>query len=302
MNGISPLAYVPRRATLQSAGLGPVALFLGAYLLVCFFSSDPLVLAAATTGAAIAGYGCGAARAVRFSLRLGFALAAALIVINGLVTSRGSTVLLRLGEWPILGRVDVTLEALAAGAVIGLRAIGTMVVIGVWSACVDPDRMLRAVSGVARRSALTATLISRLVPLAATDYARLGEAAGLRGPGAAPVGRAAMANRLLAGSLDRAVDVAATLELRGYGQGKDAPARDEHRARSRFDRRFLVAGVVLMAAALAALVTGTGSLTTYPTIDYSPGPLSFGIAAMFAAGGFVTWRRGGWKGRRGDGR
>jgi energy-coupling factor transport system permease protein len=267
-----------------------VALFLGAYLVICFFSSDPLILVTATAGAAIAGYGCGAGRAVRFSLRLGGALAVAMIVINGLVTSRGSTVLLRLGEWPVFGRIDVTLESLAAGAVIGLRAMGTMVVIGVWSACVDPDRMLRAVSGVARRSALTATLISRLVPLAASDYSRLGEAASLRGPGSAPVGRAAMANRLLAGSLDRAVDVAATLELRGYGLG--VPARDSLRSRSRFDLRFLVAGAILMVLALFTLAAGGGTFETYPTIAVEPDAFTFLTAAAFLAGGFATWRKG----------
>ena len=183
MKSLSPLAYVPRRASLQSAGLGPAALYLGAYLVICFLSSDPIVLVAATFGAALAGYGCHASRAVRFSLRLGAFLAVSMIVINGLVTSRGETVLLRLGEWPVFGRIDVTAESLAAGAVIGLRAMGTMVVIGVWSACIDPDRVLRAMHRTARRSALTATLISRLVPLAAADQARLSEAAGLRGPG-----------------------------------------------------------------------------------------------------------------------
>jgi energy-coupling factor transport system permease protein len=290
VTGLSPLAYIPRRATLQSAGLGPVALFLGAYLLVCFFSDDPLVLTAATAGAAAAGYGCGAGNAVRFSLRLGLGLAAAMVVINGLVTDRGATVLLRLGEWPLLGRVDVTAEALAAGAVIGLRVLGTMVVIGVWSACVDPDRLLRAVSGVARRSALTATLISRLVPLAASDYSRIGEAAALRGPGATPVGRAAMANRLLAGSLDRAVDIAATLELRGYGQG--AGQRGFSSRRSRYDRRFLVAGSALMTLAFLSLASGAGSFQTYPTIEYDPGVFSLIVAVAFLAGGLTTWRRG----------
>ncbi len=300
MSGLSPLSYVPRRATLQSAGLGPVALYLGAYLLVGFFSTDPMLLIAATVGAAIAGYGCGAGRAVRFSLRLGAILAVSMIVINGLVTSRGSTVLLRLGEWPVFGRIDVTAESLAAGAVIGLRAMSTMVVIGVWSACVDPDRMLRAFSGVARRSALTTTLISRLVPLAASDYSRLGEAAGLRGPGAEPVGRAAMANRLLAGSLDRAVDVAATLELRGYGQGSPHRDRRARANRSRFDRRFLISGSLLMLAAVVSLAAGPGSFETYPTIEYSPAAISIGIAVAFLASGFVTWRRGGGSdGRRG---
>jgi energy-coupling factor transport system permease protein len=296
MKKISPIAYVPRRESVQSASLAPVALYLGAFLLVCFFSSDPLVLLAATAGAAIAGYGCGAARAVDFSLRLGAFLAVTMVVVNALVTSRGATVLARLGEWPLLGQVDVTAEAIAAGGVIGLRVMGTMVVIGVWSACVDPDRILQAVHGLARRSALTATLISRLVPLAATDYARIGEAASLRGPAAAPVGRGAMAHRLLAGSLDRAVDVAATLELRGYGMsGESTRFRP---VPSRYDRRFWIAGALLMVIALLELLFGSGRFDTYPEISYSigvEGPLA---AASFLLGGFVTWRRGG-RGRRG---
>lgn len=290
MKKLSPIAYVPRRDTLQTASLGPVALYLGAYLVVCFLSSDPVVIVSATAGAAIAGYGCGAGRAVKFSLKLGGFLALTMVIVNAIVTGRGSTVLARLGDWPVLGRVDVTGESIAAGGVIGLRALGTMVVIGVWSACVDPDRILQAVHGVARRSALTATLISRLVPLAATDYARIGEAAALRGPAAAPVGRGAMAHRLLAGSLDRAVDVAATLELRGYArQGGPAKARP---VPSRWDRRFRLAGVILLVVALVELAFGSGRFDTYPEIGYEIGSEGFLAALAFLAGGFVTWRRG----------
>lgn len=298
MKSLSPLAYVPRRATLQSAGLGPAALYLGAYLVICFLSSDPVVLLAATFGASLAGYGCHARRAVLFSLRLGAFLAASMILINGLVTSRGETVLLRLGQWPIFGRIDVTAESLAAGALIGFRAMGTMVVIGVWSACIDPDRVLQAMHRTARRSALTATLISRLVPLAAGDQARLGEAASLRGPGATPVGRIALAHRLLAGSLDRAVDVAATLELRGYGLAQ-APSGAQP-VHSRFDRRFWLAGGVLMAAAVGSIAAGLPGLATYPGFVYEPGPLSFGLAALFALGGLATWQRGRGPGARGN--
>ncbi|HMT05024.1 MAG TPA: energy-coupling factor transporter transmembrane component T [Solirubrobacterales bacterium] len=288
MKKLSPIAFVPRRESMQSASPGPVALYLGAYLVLCFFSSDPVVLLAATIGAAIAGYGCGAGRAVNFSLKLGAFLALTMVIVNALVTSRGATVLARLGDWPVLGRVDVTAEAIAAGGVIGLRALGTMVVIGVWSACVDPDRILQAVHGVARRSALTATLISRLVPLAATDYARIGEAAALRGPGATPVGRAAMAHRLLAGSLDRAVDVAATLELRGYGQNP-GPVRFR-KVPSRYNRRFWLAGTLLSAFAAFELLLGSGRFETYPEIGYSIGYEAPLLAAALVGGGFTTWR------------
>ncbi len=149
-------------------------------------------------------------------MRLGLAIALLIVVVNALVVNRGETVLARLGDWPLLGQVDVTAEALADGAVFGLRAVVVMVAFAVYSACVDPDRVLRALRPLAGRSALTATLVSRLVPVAAADAGRLRDAARLRGPGAAAAGRAPLARRLLAGSLDRAVDVAATLELRGY--------------------------------------------------------------------------------------
>lgn len=282
-----PLAWVPSRGPLQSASLGPVTLYLSSYLLVCLSFSDPLVLSAAVLGASLAGIGAGCRRAVLFSLRLGLAIAAFLVVVNGLVSGRGSTVLGRLGEWPLFGMVNVTAEALAAGSIIGLRALGTMVVIGVWSAAVDPDRILRAVHRVARRSALTATLVSRLVPLAVNDQARLAEAASLRGPGAAPVTRAVSARRLLTGSLDRSVDVAATLELRGYSRsGTPTPPA---RQRSRYDLRFRLAGLTIISIALITLLTGGSGLDAYPTISWQPGPVSVLLALALVAGGTFTW-------------
>lgn len=230
-----------------------------------------------------------------FSVRLGGAIAILMILINGLVTESGSTVLIRLGEWPLLGSVDVTAEALAAGAVIGLRAFGTMVVIGVWSAGVDPDRVLASVHRVARRSALTATLVSRLVPLAVADQARLAEASSLRGPAATPVGRAAAARRLLAGSLDRSVDVAATLELRGYSIG----GRDSSptRRRSRHDRRFLVAGIAILVAFALNLVVGSSHFDPYPSIEWQVDPTSLLLSAVLLSAGFATRNpRGGIRG------
>ena len=133
--------------------------------------------------------------------------------------------LVRGWELPVLGNTDVTLESLAAGAAIGLRVVVVVIAFAVYSACVDPDRVLRALRPLARRSALTAALVNRLVPVTVADLGRLREAAALRGPGAAPVGRAAMARRLVAGSLDRTVDVAATLELRGHSLPAPRPAR-----------------------------------------------------------------------------
>ncbi len=285
----SPFAYTPRRGPLQAATPGAAVAYLGAFVAVAFLYSSPLVLVATTAGLVLAGRLAGARRAVRAALRMGLALALLIAVVNALVYDRGETVLARLGDWPLLGRVDVTLEALVEGASLGLRALAAIVAFAVYSACVDPDRVLRALRPVAGRSALTATLVSRLVPVAAADAARLRDAAALRGPGAAAVGRAPLARRLLAGSLDRSVDVAATLELRGYGLG--GPRGPRRRERSRHDRRFYLAGALVLAAAIAGKLLGADEFHAYPTIEFALGPATLALAALLVASGLVPWQR-----------
>jgi energy-coupling factor transport system permease protein len=211
------LAYAPRRGPLGRARPWIVAIYLAPLAIAAFAFANPLVLLAAGVAAALAGIAAGAGRAIAQPLRFSLGLALMVVAVNAIASQRGATILVRGFDLPVLGRVDVTLEALAEGAVLALRIVVALLVFAVWSACVDPDRVLRAIRPLAARSALTATLVSRLVPLAAADGARLAEAGRLRGPAAAAVGRAALARRLIAGSLDRSVDIAATLELRGYG-------------------------------------------------------------------------------------
>jgi energy-coupling factor transport system permease protein len=283
----SPLAYTPRPGPLQSASPGAAIAYLGSFVLVAFLYSNPIVLTAAAIGAALAGLAAGARRAVVASCRLGLTLALLIIVVNGLVTDRGVTVLARLGHFPVLGEINVTAEALAAGAAIGLRAMAATIAAGVYSACVDPDRVLRLLRPLAGRSALTATLISRLVPVAARDATRLREAARLRGPAAAPVGRAAFARRLLAGSLDRSVDVAATLELRGYG----LPVRVVRASsRSRYDLRFWIAAALLAVFATSARLTGAGDFDSYPSLELATDAPTLAVAAACVLAGLAPMR------------
>ena len=296
----SPFAYTPRPGPLQSASPGAAVAYLGALVVVAFLYSSPLVLVATGVAVVLAGYLAGAGGAVRAALRMGVALALLIVIVNALVVSRGETVLLRLGEVPLLGRVDVTGEALAAGAVIGLRAAVVMVAFAVYSACVDPDRVLRALRPFAGRSALTAALISRLVPVAAADASRLRDAGRLRGPAAAPIGRAALIRRLMAGSLDRAVDVAATLELRGYSLEPPRSLNERlwplrgakpFTKASRFDRRFYVVGVAVLVAAIAGKLLGADGFHAYPTVEVGSGAATIVLSMLVVLAGFAPRRR-----------
>jgi energy-coupling factor transport system permease protein len=284
----SPFAYTPRPGPLQAASPGAAVTYLGALAAIAFLYSSPLVLAAVGVAAGLAGVLAGARGAVWAAIKLGLLIALPIVVVNALVVDRGETVLLRLGEWPLFGRVDVTAEAIADGAVFGLRALVVMIAFAVYSACVDPDRVLRALRPLAGRSALTAALISRLVPVAAADAARLRDAGRLRGPAAAPLSRAALIRRLTAGSLDRSVDVAATLELRGYSL--DAPSPRSGR-RSRFDRRFYATGAIVLAAAIVAKLLGADDFHAYPTVVVGLSPATIALSCLIAAAGLAPGRR-----------
>jgi len=271
---------MPGRSPLHRASPAAAFLYLGSLAAIAFVYPNPLVLLAAGVAAVLAGHAAGAGRAVNASLRLGLTLFFVMVAVNILVNHRGDTVLVRGWDVPVLGNLDVTLEALVEGGVLGLRVVVAVIVFGVYSACVDPDRVLRALRPVARRSAMSAGLVTRMVPLALSDGARLRESASLRGPAATPVSRSALARRVVESSLDRAVDVAATLELRGHS----LPGRTElSRRRSRDDLPVALAGIATLAVTAASALAGVGEFEAYPGVRLDAGAATLALCAIVLA-------------------
>ena len=273
---IASLVYVPRKTAMGRAGAMAASLYLAAFVAVALAFSHPVVLAADALAVVIAGLMAGTGRALAASARFAAWLGLLMVVTNAIASQRGNTVLVRGPDLPFLGTVDVTAEALAEGGVLALRVAVVIAAFAVFTAAVDPDRVLRVLRPLARRSALTATLVVRLVPLAAADHARLRDGAALRGPAAAHVSRASLVRRLVAGSLDRAVDAAAALELRGYAG--TAPGRASRTPRSPVDTGFWLAGGAVWALTILAAVSTGAPYESYPGIDMSLEPLGLALA------------------------
>ena len=289
----SAVAYAPKPGAFGRVSALAASVYLGSLAVVAFVYSNPLVLAGIATATVVAGLLCGAGRALASSARWAAILGMLIIAVNAIASQRGDTVLVRGWELPIFGQLDISAEALVEGGVLALRIGVVLGVFAIHSACVDPDRIMRLLRPVARHSALTASLVTRLVPLAAADQARLREAAALRGPGAAAVGRAAIVRRLVAGSLDRAVDVAAALELRGYAHG--APRRSGSERGSRHDWRFLATGIAIVLVAVTARIAGVGSFSAYPGVELDAGVATFALVValpLLAALPFAGLDRG----------
>ena len=94
--------------------------------------------------------------------------------------------------------------------------------------------------------------------------------------------RLALVRAVSAGALDRAVDVAATLELRGYAtRGPVVFARDPW---SRDDQAVAVSVALMVATMAWGLAAGLASLQPYPVFVMDAG----GAEALFAAAVFLS--------------
>jgi energy-coupling factor transport system permease protein len=210
---------------------------------------------------------------------------------NALVTRTGSTVLVDGWTVPVFGKLDITLEATVYGVLLGMRA---MIVIGcgaLLSAAIDSDELLRAFRRLGFRSALTAALATRMFGVLRRDAHRLHLAQKSRG--AAAASSLQLVRAVLSGALDRSVDVAATLEVRGYGAARRAP-RGVSRPWSRHDASFALAAAALVAKAVSAAAGSWEDFEAYPRLAAEVDTGTIALAGALAVAALLPFadRRG----------
>ncbi len=263
------LVYRRRASALHAARASIAALYCVALSAAALIISQPLVLAGLFAGVLLAGAACGVARQmVRTLIAVGLPLLALTVLVNVLVSREGLTVFARLGYLGPLGEVNLTLEALAYGLLVGVRLVIVLLAGVLASASVDPDELLRSLRRLYPGSALAATVATRLIPVLSRDAQRLAEAQRCRcGANAGSAGlheRLGILRAVIAGSLDRSLDVAATLEVRGYGSGRRPPRLV--RPLSRHDIHFALAALATLALALGTRTGAVASFQVYPLL------------------------------------
>ena len=186
------MIYRRRASPLHAARAGVGCAYCLALTLAALLLSAPVPLAAVVVAIAGAAVGAGVVREMRRAALLAIPLGLLVMAVNMLVAQGGLTVIARLGDLPVFGQTDVTLEATVYGAVLGVRAIALVLCGALYTVAVDPDEVLGLFRRLSFHSALTATLATRMVPVLARDARRLAEAQRCR-PGRATVPRAAHA-------------------------------------------------------------------------------------------------------------
>jgi energy-coupling factor transport system permease protein len=170
---------------------------------------------------------------------------AGILVVSPLVQSLGYQLIWTGPTLPVLGPLDVTWEELGIAATQAARFAALGLAFAAYALLLDHDRLVRS-AWFARRSALATALATRLVPTLERDAAGLVEA--LRGRGVAVGGvrgHARLLSPLLAGSLERGLNLAEAMEARGFG--RPGGTRAPQPAWSALDYAAVVAAVPIVA-------------------------------------------------------
>jgi energy-coupling factor transport system permease protein len=277
------VAYRRRASPLHAARATIAAAYGLAFALSALLLENPILLVSLLASVLLAAGAAGSSRQLLGAARVSLIpLLLTTVVVNVLVSRGGITVFARLGDWGVLGQLNLTVEAVVYGLVFGLRLLVVSLACLLVVCAADPDKLLFAVRRVSPRSALTAALTTRLVGVLAEDSRRLAEAQRCRPDGGArgARGRLMILRATVAGALDRALDVAAVLEMRGYGAGPRA-RRPARAALSRHDLAFAAGAAALPLLTVLAHVQGAARFDAYPLVSMAAGPATLAFAASF---------------------
>ena len=258
-----------------------------------------VMLAARGVDAAVAGYESAATPDAVDTRRqswggllwLGVGLAAVSALFNGLGAHFGTTVLIRLpADWPIIGG-PLTAEGFAYGALGGMSIVAVLTVAAAFNTGADTYALLRSIPAAFSQAGLVTAIGLAYVPRTITRIREIHEAQLLRGHrfrGARSV--LPLAVPLLAGGLERAIQLAEAMESRGFSHPGPARPAPTGRAMGESDR---LTGALLAIGAVAV------ALGAFALLYYRTAPV--GGAIVLAGGlGAIGWalRRVGQASRR----
>jgi energy-coupling factor transport system permease protein len=222
-------------------------------------------------------------------LRLGLAVIAIRVLFQAVFGAHvgGSIVLIRLPEvelpaWSANLRLGgpITLEAVLLAFYDGLRLAVILACLGAANALADARRLLRSVPGALYEAGVALVVAMTFAPRLVEDAARIRRAHRLRGRdarGVREIGRVAMP--VLEGSLERALDLAAAMDSRGFGRAATLPPQ-----RRRLANVLVITGLLGVCVGLYGLLDGGAAAWT--------GPVLLGVGLAAAVGGFVLAGQG----------
>ncbi len=205
-------------------------------------------------------------------LRLSIPIVIMIILVNSIFVKTGSNVIYQGPTLPFIGRLRITLEALAYGGAMGLRLIIIISLFCLYTYTVQPDKFMKLFSRFSSKIIFIVILSIRLFPLLIEDYKRIIEVQKTRGvkinkgkwidkiKNALPI-----ISVLLLSSLERSFEQAESMYARGYGSGKRSIYQKDIKRRR--DYIITISTIIGLASGLCIFTAGQGSYSYYPKLS-----------------------------------
>lgn len=212
-------------------------------------------------------------------VRFGALLWLLTIPFTALTAHYGDIELLRLpAHWPVIGG-PITAEAFLYGLTSGLALLSLLMVFAVFNVAVDQARLLRMTPGFLYQAGVVTAIAVAFVPQMVAAWEAIREAQAVRGHRVRGIrDLAPLILPLLVTALERAIQLAESMEARGFGgQMLDASLRQRT-----LEQSALLTGL----AAVGAGLTGLGFWPDRPLLN------GWLLAAGAAALGWSFWDSG----------
>lgn len=159
-------------------------------------------------------------------VRLGASLWALTIPFTALTAHHGELILLRLpAHWPVIGG-PITAEALIYGLTGGLALLTLLLAFATFNVAVDQARLLRMTPGFLYQAGVVAAIAVAFVPQMVAGWEAIREAQAVRGHRVRGIrDLLPLLLPLLITALERAIQLAESMEARGFGGQPPAPGQ-----------------------------------------------------------------------------
>ncbi len=202
-------------------------------------------------------------------LQFGISLTLLIMIVNPLVIHAGETILWMSPELPLLGRMEVCLEAICYGAAMGMRLMTLLLIFCLYHEMINPDRLLGHMARLTYQSGLMLAMATRLFPVVVHNLANAREVQELRGVNfnaghlPARVKKYAWIFRaVLVSTLEGSLQTAEAMQSRAFGSGpRSCYSRDSWRPRDL---------ICLLTSCLALLILVIAKIKGYCDFNYYP--------------------------------
>jgi len=219
---------------LTKRDVGPTSIWLVAVLLVASASASfniwYLSILVTVTLAGLAIWAVRTKRPAAFwlSLWLAFTAVAARVLFGIVFSGTEPGIELNLGFGPplhLLGQISA--GQMESFAILGLRVSAIVSVVGLANAMANPRALLRSAPSVLRNFSTALAMALNLGPQVAVSAQRIRAARSLRSASRASLRLGSLMVAVLQDAIEKSMQLAASMELRGFGAGKSSSA-DQH--------------------------------------------------------------------------